>query len=186
MEDGKIIELYWNRDEKAIEETKSAYGNYLEAISARILKDKRDAEECVSDTYLGAWNSIPPERPGILSAYLARITRNLSLKKLRDRSALKRGGGETEIVFHELEDVLFEHNGIEDALSLKELSSHISRFLETRKKSERQVFIRRYFYFDSVEDISRGFGYSIGKVKMMLKRTRDSLREALEKEGIFV
>ena len=186
MEDARIIELYWARDERAITESQRSYGNYCKAIAKRILRSEEDASECLNDTWFGAWNAIPPSRPNILSAFLGKITRNLSLKKLRAETAAKRGGGEAELTLDELSECIPAAGGVEDSILAAELAETINRFLAELPKEERQIFMCRYFYFDQVKEIADRFGLGESKVKMTLKRTRDKLLVHLEKEGVPV
>ena len=167
MEDKKIIELYWDRDESAIVETEKKYGNYCYSIAKGILRQREDAEEVTNDTYAGAWNCIPPHRPEILRTFLGKITRHLSLKRIREKMAQKRGCGEA-------------------TMEKKELAEILNGFLEKLPVTQRRVFVCRYWYFDSVEDIAKRFGFGQSKVKMMLFRTRKKLKEILEKEGYQV
>ena len=186
MEDSRIVELYWNRDEAAIDETERKYGTYCFSIANRILQNPADAQECVNDAWLGAWNAIPPHRPEVLSAFLGKITRRLSLKKYRDRSAEKRGGGSVEASLDELEECLPSGQSADDALAAAELTAILNAFLERLPIAERRVFLRRYWYFDPIREIAARYGYGESKVKMMLKRTRDALRAQLEMEDIWV
>ncbi len=183
MEDRKIIELYFARDERAIRETDEKYGRLCFSIAKDILESRQDAEECVNDTYLGLWNSIPPERPENLTAYIGKITRNLGLKRLRFNSAQKRSEG-LRLSFCELEEILPDSSYAPGRLEHEDVGRLISRFLKTRPESERRVFLRKYWFFDSVADISAMFGFSESKVKSMLFHTRKKLREYLEKEGV--
>lgn len=186
MEDNKIIDLYWERNENAIVQTQLKYGRLLSSISRKILKYEEDVEECVNDTYLGAWNAMPPARPAVLPAFLGKITRNLSLKKYRSSTALKRGQGDVPVVYEELEECLSDTKSIDENLMAQELAETINEFLRGLKKETRQIFVCRYWYFDSVSDIAERFGFSESKVKMTLKRTRDELKNVLAKEDIWV
>ena len=186
MEDEKIIELYWTRDEGAITATDEKYGNYLKTIAGNILKDERDSQECVSDTYMGAWNAIPPERPSILKAFLGKITRNLSLKKYRDMTADKRGGGETALALEELVECIASGSTVEGQLEGRAITEALNTFLSGLAAEERKIFVLRYWYLESVKDVAARFGYGESKVKMTLKRTRDKLKDHLAKEGIYV
>ena len=183
MEDSRIIELYFERNESAIAETASKYERYCHRVSLNILCDEEDARECVNDTFLAAWNAIPPHRPEMLSTFLAKITRRLSLKKLRERTAQKRGGSGIDVPLEELEDCIPAGSTVDGELEAKELTDIINSFLETLPVTERRIFLRRYWYFDSVDDICRRFGFGKSKVKMTLKRTRDKLRAHLERES---
>lgn len=186
MEDKDIIELYWNREEAAVSATAQKYGNYCYSVAYNILYNKEDAEESVNDTYLGAWNSIPPHRPEVLSSFLAKITRNVSLKRRRDKQVQKRGGGELSLAYEELADCIPANHDIDVALEAKEIAVHINRFLSALPATERHVFICRYWYFDSITSISRQFGFRETKVKSMLLRTRNKLRNKLKKEGVLI
>ncbi|MBR6404603.1 MAG: sigma-70 family RNA polymerase sigma factor [Lachnospiraceae bacterium] len=186
MEDRRIVDLYWQRDETAIAETENKYGRFCFSIANNILRNREDAKECVNDTWLGAWNAMPPHRPEILSTFLGKITRRLSLRKWRARTAEKRGGGSMELSIEELEECIPSRQRIDEGLETAELAEIISTFLEALPPEERRVFMRRYWYFDSIRDISRRFGFGESKVKMMLKRTRDKLLICLQKEEIWV
>lgn len=185
MDDKKIVELYWQRNESAISETKAQYGKYCYSIAYGILKNNEDAQECENDTYLEAWNSIPPKKPVRLSAFLGTITRQKAIDKWRRKNALKRGG-EVGLSLDELEGCIPDNRAIDDHLLAEELAKKISDFLRTLPQNERIVFVRRYWYFDSVNDICERFGYGKSKVKMMLKRTRDKLISYLEQEGVLL
>lgn len=185
MDDEKIIALYWQRDETAIQETVSQYGGYCFAIAYGILNNHEDAQECVNDTYLSAWNSIPPHRPQVLSAFLGRITRNISLKRLRLLHAEKRGGGQVPLVLDELSDCISDGCDLEKEWQEKQLSELIDSFLRTLAETERRIFICRYWYMDSVASIAAQYQFSESKVKMMLLRTRKKLKLRLQKEGVF-
>lgn len=184
MDDNKIIELYFSRDEQAITETQDKYGKLIFSIANNILDSRSDSEECVNDTYLGVWNSIPPERPKNFVAYISKIARNLSLKRLEYLSRDKRAKNLT-VSLCELEDVLCDSD-IKDGVSDGKISMLISSFLHTQSKEKRVIFIRRYYYFDSIEDISKKYSISQSKVKSMLFHTRRKLKEFLTEEGIQI
>ena len=186
MEDKAIVELYWQRQERAISETKTKYGAYCSAIAWRILNDALDAEECVNDTYLGAWNAMPPHRPTSLNTFLGKITRNLSLKRWRARSAVKRGSGEVTLSLDELEECIPSADSAQEHLEAAELARMLDTFLGGLSEDDRRMFVCRYWYFDSVGDIADRFGFGQSKVKMSLKRTRDKLAIYLEQEGVNV
>ncbi len=186
MEDLEIVELYWNRDETALKETADKYGNYCYSIAYGILYNNEDAQECVNDTYLGAWNAIPPHHPAVLSTFLGKITRRLSLNRRRNDNARKRGGGEITVSFDELEECIADDKTIREELEEQELAEVLNEFLAGLKENERKVFVCRYWYFEPVNEIAMRFMYSPSKVKMMLKRTRDKLKEHLEKRGVLV
>lgn len=186
MEDNRIIELYNIRDERAIAETAAAYGNYCTAVAKRIVLNDEDAQECVNDTYLGAWNAIPPAKPDNLRTFLGRITRNLSLKKIRAASAEKRGGGESDAVLDELEQTLAGGFSIDEHMDAQEITCIINEFLGSIRCQDREFFVLRYWYFMSVADIAAETRTGISSVKMSLKRTRDRLAERLKKEGVYI
>lgn len=186
MEDKQIVDLYWQRDEVAITETQSKYGHYCHTVAYNILHDREDSEEVVNDTWLGAWNAMPPHHPEILSVFLGKIARRLSLKRWRDKTAKKRGGGEFPLALDELEECIPAAYCIDEIQDIKELTKIIDKFLGTLSDDERRVFVCRYWYFDSIRDISLRFEFSQSKVKMMLKRIREKLLAKLGKEGIWV
>ena len=183
MEECAIIQLYWDRSEQAIRETELKYDKLLHQIANNILHNPADAEECVNDTYLGAWNAIPPARPRVLTAYLCRISRNLALKKYQQIHAARRNPV-VAVSFEELEACLTD--GRSDVQNYPEdhLADCINRFLDTLDRETRQVFIRRYWYFDSVKEIMRRYQMSKSKVESMLFRTRLKLRAWIEEEGL--
>ena len=186
MDDNRIIELYWQRNEDAIKETKDKYGKYCYTIAYNILSDREDAEECENDTYLEAWQSMPPEKPDPLRGFLGMLSRRISLDRWRNKNAAKRGGGEATLSFDELEECIPSGRNIDDELATEELARIISAFLEGLPETEGNVFLRRYFYFDSINDICKKYRFGQSKVKMMLKRTREKLLKRLDEEGIFI
>ena len=184
MEDLDIVELYWNRSENAIKQTSDKYGNYCYSIANEILDNNEDSQECVNDTYLAAWNTMPPHHPLILSTYLGKITRRLAINKWRSNNTLKRGGQQLTLSYDELKDCIGTNDFLEqksDAL----LTESINDFLETLKDDDRKIFVCRYWYFDSIVDIANRHGFSKSKVKMSLKRSRDKLKKHLIQEGFF-
>lgn len=185
MEDQLIIDLYFARDERAITETSGKYGRLLRSIAFGILKSMEDAEECESDTYLKAWNIIPPTRPTAFQAFLAKITRNLSLDRYDSLHAAKRGAGEVPLMIEELEECIPDESAssTDDESNDEELKRILDKFLETLPQDARKIFMRRYFFGDSVNEIADRLGFGKSKVKMTLSRTRDSLKVLLEKEG---
>ena len=185
MDDSKILELFEARDEKAIEQTASKYGKYCMKISFNILSDLSDSEENVNDTYMQAWNSIPPNRPQSLMAYLGRIARNSALNKLKAQNTLKRTAQSTSLSLDELSLCTPSKISIENETEMKGLSQSISDFLKSQKEDARNIFVLRYFYCYSVEDIAKKLSFSESKVKSMLLRTRGKLRAHLEKEGYY-
>lgn len=184
MEDQKIIQLYWDRDEQAIVETRDKYGGYCHNIAWNILQERLDTEECLNDTWLKAWNTMPTTWPAALMAYLGKITRNLAISLYRGRHAEKRGGGELAIALDELGDCAAENASVEHAVEGREAARQISRFLRSLPRTQCDLFVRRYWYLDSIEVLARSFGMSESKVKSMLFRTRKRLKAFLEKEGI--
>ncbi len=186
MDDNKIIELYFARDEKAISETKAKYGKYCLKIACNVLGNREDAEECENDTYLGVWNAIPPTRPSVFSAFIGRITRNISLKKLRAKTADKRRCSEAIISLDELGECIPDGQGFADSLEESELAEIINSFLGSLNVTERRVFVCRYWYCDSIADICEQFGFGQSKVKMMLLRTRERLLTYLKERGVFI
>lgn len=182
MDDLNIIELYFARDERAIKETDAKYGKLCYRIAYNILNNDEDSEECVNDTYLGVWNAIPPTRPNNLMAFVCRITRNLSLKRVETMTREKRA--QPNIVsLYELEDVLPDAS-INVGVSDEDIGKAISDFLRNEKDVVRNVFIRKYYFFDPISDIARHYGFTESKVKNMLYRTRTKLKKFLIKEGI--
>lgn len=181
MDDAAIIELYWARSERAIERTQEKYGARCRATAWNILRSHADSEECVNDTWLRAWDAMPPEWPEKLGAFLGRITRNLALDRLKKRESQKRGGGRFELALSELAECLPSGGDPADELALREL---LDRFLASLSEDARVIFLRRYWYMLSVEEIARGLGASRSKVKSSLMRSREKLRAMLEKEGI--
>jgi len=185
MEDKHIVDLYWARSERAITETASKYGKYCYIIAYNILANHSDAEESVNDTWLGAWNSMPPHRPEILSTFLGKITRRTAIKKWRKEHAAKRGGGEIVIALGELEDCIPAGKSIEQEMETAALGKAVNEFVMSLPHAERNVFICRYWYLDAISEICQQYGFSQSKVKSMLLRTRKKLRAYLEKEGVY-
>lgn len=185
VDDNKIVELYWARKEEAIMETSLNYGKLCTHIAKNILSSYEDCEECVNDTYLAVWNAIPNERPNRFSAFISRITRNLALKKYEYLSAAKRNPAAT-ISLEELGDCVSGTDSIESEVENRKIESIIDKFLWRQGEEKRSVFIRRYWYFDSIEAICKTTGFSQSKVKSMLYEVRRKLRAQLESEGIDV
>ena len=179
-----IIDLYWARQEQALEETDRKYGSYCWTIAHNILRNRQDTEECVNDTYWKAWNAMPPHRPAILSAFLGRIARNLSLDRFKAGRTGKRGGGRVLVALEELEECIPGSSNVEQALADAELARMIDRFLRKLPEKECCVFMRRYWYVDTVHEIARRYHMSEGTVKSSLHRTRNKLRSYLEQEGV--
>ena len=185
MDDQKIIDLYWSRSETAITETDQKYGKYCYSIAYNILTNNEDAEESVSDTYMAAWKAMPPKRPSILATYLGKITRNLSIDRWRSRNRYKRGGGEIILALEELEGCVADSQTLEQAFERKQLALVFNRFLESLSETERQIFLCRYWYLDSISAIANYYSFSDNKVTSMLHRIRKKLRTALEKEDLL-
>ena len=186
MDDTTIVQLYWDRDERAIPATSGKYGNYCNSIAWNILGNREDAEECVNDTYLKAWGAIPTHRPTRLSTFLGKITRNLALNKWEYLNAEKRGSGQISFVLEELQECVPDVDNTEkiaDDLALIEVLNH---FLAGLPKEQRIIFLRRYWYLCSVKEIAANHSISESKVKMSLMRSRNALRNILEKEGIDI
>ncbi|MBQ3134887.1 MAG: sigma-70 family RNA polymerase sigma factor [Oscillospiraceae bacterium] len=186
MEDSCIIDLYWARSQQAIEESELKYGAYCRTVARNILSRAEDAEECVNDTWLRAWNAMPPQRPAVLQAFFGTLTRNLSLDRWRRDRAEKRGGGTVELALEELEDCLAARDGVEQALEAEQTARLISDFLRRQSKQDRQLFVRRYWYLDDIRTLCRQFGMGESQVKSRLHRMRRKLRNELEKEGVAV
>ncbi|MEG1019297.1 MAG: sigma-70 family RNA polymerase sigma factor [Oscillospiraceae bacterium] len=186
MDDTKIVDLFWQRDESAIKETDIKYSRYLTAIFYNILKSDEDAEECVNDTYMGAWNSIPPQKPHVFRAFLGAITRNPSLDCYKKKHSQKRVAGEFSLLLSELEDCIPSDISVEKELDDKEIAKQIGTFLKQQSTMKQQFFVRRYWYCDGIKDISKKYGYSESKIKSSLLETRKKLKKHLEMEGITI
>lgn len=182
MEDSEIVNLYFDRSERAIQETDAKYGGYCYSIAYHILTNEEDSEESVSDTYLSAWHSMPPRKPPKLAPYLGKITRNISIDRWRRKTADKRGCGQIPLALHELEECVCDGSDLEQQYTHKELIYEIRQFLTGLKDTERRVFVCRYWYLDSVSDIAQRFHYSESKVNSMLHRTRVKLKKYLSEE----
>lgn len=186
MTDSEIIDFYWARSETAIAATAEKYGKYCHTIAHNILHNNEDAEECVNDTYLSAWKSIPPQRPECLSAYLGKITRNLSLNRFKQYHTQKRGLGQTALVLSELEDCIPAQATIEQVVEEAALLNSIERFLYAQPAQKRNIFIRRYWLLSPIQDIAATYGISVSKTKSLLLRMRKNLKKHLEKDGIML
>ncbi|MBE5939179.1 MAG: sigma-70 family RNA polymerase sigma factor [Lachnospiraceae bacterium] len=183
LEDSKIIELFYERSEQAIVELTRKYGHIFTKVADNILNNKADAEECVNDAYLGAWNTIPPKKPERLLSYVCRIVRNQAIKKYHANTATKRNST-YDIAFEELEGCFPNLTLVEEQYSAKETARYIDKFLEGLDKESRIMFVRRYWYADSVADIARMFNTSSHNVSVKLFRIRDRLKKYLLKEGV--
>lgn len=187
MDDKQIVDLYLERSETAISETSKKYGNYCRYIAFNILRNDEDSEECVNDTYLRAWNSIPPNRPSVLKTFLGKITRNLSLDRYELLNAKKRNSGQMPLIFDEIKECIpsslnTEENIVEEIA----LADILNRFLSSLSLGQRKIFMRRYWYLSPIKEIATEYGMSESKVKMSLLRSRSKLKKKLEEEGISV
>jgi len=186
MEDNKIVDLYWERNEEAIAETINAYGRYCRTIAFNILGVEEDVQECLNDTWMNAWNGIPPARPACLSAFLGKITRNLAISRYRAGHAVKRTGDRLSESLDELGDFLTPaSNNVEEAVDRRALEEAINSYLDTVTEKQRRLFVRRYFYMDSISEIAGMYGIGQSDVKVTLLRMRRSLQKVLEKEGLI-
>ena len=183
MEDREIVALYWQRSEEAIPASAARYGAYCRTIANNILANDEDAEECVNDTWLGAWNSMPDNRPTLLGVYLGKLTRWLGLSRLRKQRRACRGGGETELVLDELSEYLPGGEDPAEAAERRALSRTINRLLDAMKPEERSVFLARYWLCAPIAEIAARHGFTEGKVKTMLRRSRLKLQKQLREEG---
>lgn len=186
MEDLRIIELYNQRNEKAIEETISKYGNYCLSIADNILDDPKDSEECVNDTWLKTWESIPPCCPNSLKLFLAKITRNLACNRYNTAKTHKRGRGELPLALEELDELIAGTISVEKEIESRELANALNAFLRTLPPRQCDIFIRRYFYIDSIAAIAKTYGLKESNVLMILSRIRKKLKLHLQSEGYTI
>lgn len=185
MDDSRIIDLFYARSEQAIVELSAKYGPVCSKVARNILNNPHDAEECVNDAYLGAWNTIPPQNPNPLLTYICRIVRNLSIMRYRANTAIKRNSF-YDAALDELEDCLASPENVEDQLTAKELSAALDQFLDALDQENRVMFVRRYWYADSISEIAERLHRSKNNVSVRLFRTRARLKNYLEKEGYIV
>jgi len=183
VEDAEIVGLYWRRSETAISETEKKYGAYCHTIAEQILHNTQDADECVNDTWLRAWNGIPPQRPIRLRMFLAKITRNLAFDRYQAQRAGKRGGGETDLILEELKECVSTGETAESPVMARELEQTVNQFVHTLPERDCNVFVRRYFFAEPVEAISKRYGLSANHVMVILCRTRKKLKAHLKREG---
>lgn len=183
MEDQRIVELFWQRDQRAIDETQRKYEAYLTRVAMNVLGDPEDSRETVNDTYLAAWDAIPPHRPQALSAFLSKLTRRISIDLLRKKQSAKRGGGEYALSLSELDQCVPGGSSPQQQLEADALAGAIEAFLKTQSENARNAFICRYFFLDPVKTVARNLGLTESNTKVLLHRTRIALREYLEKEG---
>lgn len=184
MEDKQIVDLYWARSENAISETDKKYGRYCYYIAYNILHNNEDSEECVNDTYLNAWGAMPNQRPSKLSAFLGKITRNLSLSRWELYNAKKRGSGQIPLALDELHECIPSSDSTEQIVDDLVLADVFNRFLASLSKDKRIIFMRRYWYLSPIAEIAEDYSISESKVKMSLFRLRKALKQALEEEGV--
>lgn len=186
MEDREIVDLYWERSETAIIETESKYGNYCRYIAYQILRNNEDANECANDTYLKTWNTIPHNRPNSLKAYVGKISNRLALDRYNEQHAKKRGDGQLPLIFEELSECIEDQDGgytTCDNLALREV---LNKFLWSLPKRTRNIFVRRYWYASSIEEIAADYSMKNSTVSMLMLRTRKKLKDFLRKEGFTV
>ena len=188
MEDEKILDLFFLRDERALAETSDKYGNYCRSIAIAVLNDVQTSEECFNDTLFYSWQAIPPKRPSLFRAFLGKITRNISLKRWDKEHALKRGGGEVALALDELSECVADRTArsaekIEEGMVIREV---LDTFLEGLSVQNRRIFMRRYWYCSSVKEIAVALDISESNVMTSLSRVRSKLREALEKAGVVI
>jgi RNA polymerase sigma-70 factor (ECF subfamily) len=187
VSDEEIIALYEHRNEQAIEETSKKYGHYCRTISFNILHNDSDVGECLNDTYLRVWNVIPPERPKVFPAFIGRIIRNLSLNKFQKSNAEKRGFGQTELVYEELQEYIAGSDSLlESKIDGSVITQIINSFLSELNTRNRKIFVSRYWYLLSIENIAESFGLTVANTKKILQRSREKLKEKLEKEGMTI
>jgi len=183
LDDSEIVEMLFDRNENAIAAMENKYGSYCASIANNILRNREDSEECVNDTYMKAWESVPPQKPKILSAFLAKITRNIAIDRYRRDRSQKRGGDDMGLIFEELEDCVSDGSNIEAAAERHEIIAAVNRFLGKLSTKNRIMFVSRYCYCESVHDIAARFGTKENNVSVSLNRTRAQLREYMKKEG---
>lgn len=186
MDDRQIIDLYWARSQQAIEESERKYGAYCRTVAGNILNRAEDAEECVNDTWLRAWNAMPPQRPTVLQAFFGKLTRNLSLDRWRRDRAQKRGGSQVELALEELEDCLAARDRVDEQLEAQTTAELVAAFVRKLPKQDRLLFVRRYWYLDNVQTLAKTFGMGQSQVKSRLHRIRQRLKTELEQEGVAV
>lgn len=186
MEDQKIVQMIWDRMEQGLAELTEKYGSYCFSIAQHILSNREDAGECVNDTWLRVWNAIPPHRPACLPGFLGKIVRNLSLNAYKKSHAAKRGGGNVPLALEELEECISDGRRVEEHLEQEMLVAVITGFLKEQASLQRVIFLRRYFYMDSVKEIAAALNMKEGTVKSVLSRMRKELRLRLEKEAVYL
>ena len=185
MDDNRIVELYWRKDSGAISETSKKYGAYCYTIADNILHSHEDSQECVNDTWLRAWDCIPPQRPSVLRLFLAKITRSIAINRYNSRNAEKRGGGEIAAVLDELSECVSGSSDVHTEYEANELSRCINRFVYSQPERDGNMFLRRYFFNASISDIAKRYGLSENNVMVILSRTRKKLKKLLTEEGFI-
>lgn len=186
MKDNEILDLYWNRDESAISLTADTYGKYCYSVAYNILHNNEDAEECLNDTWVNAWNSIPPHRPNRLSTFLGKITRNIAINRYKQMNTQKRGEGQVDIALNELEGCLSSQMDVEQMADEMVLTEAIDRFLRMQPRTERNIFVGRYWHLYSITELAKAYNMSESKIASMLFRMRNKLKIHLEKEGVYI
>lgn len=179
MTDERIIELFWQRNESALKAVSLKYGTYCGVVCGNILRNAEDKDECLNDTWLRAWNSIPPQKPTNLKMFLAKIARNLAIDRYKRQNAVKRGNGETELILDELEECISNKDNVENTVISKEIGVAINDFLKTLSERDRNIFIRRYFYADTAEKIAKQYALTVNNIMVILTRTRGKLKNYL-------
>lgn len=185
MEDQKIVSLFWERDPEAISQASVQYGAYCFSIAQGILNNREDSQECVNDTWLQAWNCIPPRKPAVLRAFLGKITRNIAISLYRSETAQKRGGGQLPLVLEELSYCIAGNADPEERYSAKELGKSVNSFVKALPQRDGNVFVRRYYFTESIESIAQRYGLQESYVLVILHRTRNKLRKHLIREGLI-
>ena len=185
MDDQTIIELYNQRDQRAITETQLKYGAYCMEVAYRVLANHQDAEECVNDAYLRTWHAIPPQKPYSLKSFLASITRNLALNRYRDNRTQRRGSGEIALALEELGECVSDGQSISEEYLMQELGEYVNRFLKKLSQKESNMFLCRYYFLYTTAEIATQYGMTEACVRTTLSRTRRKLRQYLEKEGLL-
>lgn len=183
MSDDKIVELYWQREEKAIEYTDAKYGRYLYTIAYNIVHNRPDCEECLNDTYLGTWNSIPPTRPKAFQAFISKIMRNVAVRKFRRNNADKRIPSSMTVSLEEMDDCVAYNSSVDEEYAIRELTRILNKYLSELPERDATIFISRYYYSDSLEDLSKMLGVSERTVSRMLLKLRQDLKQLLDEEG---
>lgn len=186
IEDRELIDLFERRDQQVIQAVSQKYGALCISVAKNILGDSRDAEECLNEALWKAWDSIPPNKPKLLSAFLAKITKNIAINKYRAMHREKRGNGEIGLVWEETEDFIFDNRSVEEDAERREILSAINGFLKNLPSKKRKIFVRRYWYCDSISKIAADYGITENNVSVTLNRTREALKKHLQKRGFLL